>query len=97
MTQVHSQGSLFVGGSGEIIIDESLPFERYYIVVEFDPECSPPCPPPCGGGVPDELCWELTTCEVIHGHGRREEELRLKIIWQVEAPRAITWKMMLHS
>lgn len=102
-TKVLASGMLLVTDTGEVIIDEVLPRSRAllvqpesYIVVEFDP--SEPPPPPCAGGCPDELEWELFfkhihNHHIGHGHKGHEEELKLKITWQVQTARTIIWKI----
>jgi hypothetical protein len=103
-TKIFAKGELFVTRSGEVIVDEILPKSRAllvqpdsYISVEFDPNQPPP--PPCAGGLIDELDWELFVRRVEGSHhfGRPEEELRLKICWQVQTARTILWSIRVPS
>lgn len=90
--EVLLEGSLFVTGDGEIIVEEALRESRALlchnteaIEVKFvgDPEC-----PPCAPIVPDSLSWEL-----FERHHCGVKEIFLKIFWKVSSSRTIVWRV----
>jgi hypothetical protein len=99
--RVIASGTLMVTGTGEVVIDESIPKSRamlvqpdLYVTVQFDP--SEPPPPPCAGGLPDEVDWELFFKHIHDTHLTKEkaEQLKLKIEWRVSAARTVVWQVL---
>jgi len=101
-TKVYAHGEILVTKTGDIIIDEVLPRHRallaqpeVYVTVEFDPK--DPGPAPCDHCGEDELEWELFfKSSKENGHmfpSINNEELRLKIMWNVHAPRTVLWSV----
>ena len=95
--KIFARGELLVTSTGEAIVDEVLPRSvldspDIFINVEFDP--NEPCPPCAGDTTDDTLDWELFI-RTVHErfHLKKEEELRLKIVWNVNTARTILWRI----
>ena len=101
MAKIFAQGTLDVTGADEVVIDEILPQNKallqnpeQYVSVQFDP--NQPAPPPCAGGVQDEVDWELVfkhTHQVGFFSRKPKEQLKLKIMWQVQTSRTVIWSI----
>jgi len=98
--RVFASGELFVSGRGEVTIDEEVPKSRAllvhpekYIHVELGRHDNVLAPCGCNGHV-DAVDWELFMQPGPHPAGHQpEEHLRLKIKWNLESFRTITWQV----
>ena len=73
-------GELDVIGAGGVTID--IGNSRRVISVTFEEDESIVLPP-CGGGLPDELDWQLVKVS--------KHEYMLEITWNVQRPRRVLW------
>jgi len=85
--RVLAEGDMLVTGRGEIVLDETIPYDPELTVsVDFDEEQIPPC---VGVSDHDVLDWEMALTHHA-GHG---DVFKLKINWHVSSARVVSWRV----